>query len=153
MLDKGSLIEFILKARTKTYAGDIGKVPSLLPGSEQYEFAEGYLMYRDVYNVGNQRFAGLETVYYEGKPMWTMSYYGNFTRISEAEMDHILRKALIDKWGVARLWHSFTYKMGDFEYKIDASGNIEELEGDEMIERNGECIYYFYYAGGLIGEL
>lgn len=153
MIDKGSLTEFILMARTKTYAGDIGKVPSLVPGSTQYEYQEGDLLYRDIYNVGLAKFAGLETVYYGGSPIWTMSYYGNFAKMAEADMDRILRKALIENWSKTRLWSSFTYSMGEYVYAIDASGTIDEMEGEETIERNGSCVYFFYYSGGLIAEI
>jgi len=55
MGDKDKILQFLLKARTKTYAGAGGKVPAVLTGSEQLEYKEGDLFYRDVYYVGNRK--------------------------------------------------------------------------------------------------
>lgn len=147
-----SLTNFLLQARTKTYAGNDGKVTSFVPGTEQFEFSEGELLYRDIYNVGNGIFAGLEMIYSGDKPLWTMSYYGNFKKMPEDEMDRILRKALIETWETTRIWKKVTWKSEEFEYVCDGAGSMEELNGTETITKDGEQIYYFYYAGGKLNE-
>ncbi len=151
MVDKKKLTEFIIKARTKTYAGNSGKVKPLLEGSYQLEYSEGTWLYRDIYNLGNGKFAGLETVYFESKPVWSMSYYGNFERMTEEEVDKTLRKALIDQADKVRLWNDVEYKTEDYVYSNSGSGNIDESEGSEKIEKDGETLYYLYYAAGFIG--
>src|SRR3989344_3908542 len=97
MLDKKELTDFLLKSRTKTYAGNSGKVKPLLEGARQFEYKNGNWLYRDIYNQGRGKFAGLETIYFGGKPVWSESYYGNFEKMTEEEVDKILRRALIDK--------------------------------------------------------
>ena len=150
-MDKKKLTKFLLKARTKTYAGHMGRVKPLLQGSKQLEYKDGNWLYRDIYNIGNNKFAGLETIYFKNKPIWSMSYYGNFEKMTEEESDNILRKALIDKWNKVRLWNNVEYKIGDFVYINEGSGTIDELEGSEKIEKNGETVFFFYYAGAYIG--
>ena len=80
-MDKNKLTQFLLKARTKTYAGHSGRVKPLLVGSKQLEYKEDNWLYRDIFNIGNNKFAGLETIYFKNKPIWSMSYYGNFISI------------------------------------------------------------------------
>lgn len=152
MIDKKKLTDFILNARTKTYAGNVGEVEALLTGSKQFEYSDGEWLYRDIYNQGNGKFVGLETIYYQGKPVWSMSYYGNFEKMTEEGADAVLRKALIDNWDKVRLGNNVTYKMDDgFVYKNQGSGSIDEVEGSEEITQNGKVMYYFYYAGAFIG--
>lgn len=151
MLDKKKLLKFILKASKNTYASEGGSVKPLLPGSKQLEYSEGDFLYRDIYNLGNGKFAGLETVYLKNTPIWSMSYYGNFEKMTEEEVDKVLRKALMDKWDKVRLWNKVTYKVGKYTYINEGSGNIDQFDGGERIEKNGETLYFFYYASGIIG--
>ena len=151
-MDKNKLTQFLLEARTKTYAGHSGRVrPPILEGSKQMEYKEENWLYRDLFNIGNNKFAGLETIYFNNKPVWSMSYYGNYEKMTEEEADKTLRKALIDKWEDVRIWKNVEYKMGDYTYINEGSGNIDELDGSEKIEKNGETVFFFYYAGAFIG--
>lgn len=152
-MDKNKLIRFLKKARTKTYAGGGGKVKPLLEGSDQLEYKERDWFYRDVYFTGNGIFTGLETVYWRGKPVWSMCYYGNFKRMKEEEIDKILRKALLENWQKTRLWDYVEWKDRDYRYVCapDFQGSINEVAGSEKIFRDDKEVYFFYYAGGLIG--
>jgi len=149
---KKVVTQFLIKARTKTYAGSGGEVEPLLVGSKQLEYKEKDLLYRDIYNQGNGKFVGLETVYYNAKPIWSMSYYGNFEKMTEDEADNILRKALLDKKDKVRLWNNVTYDIDEFTYSNQGSGNISELDGSESITKSKQTVYFFYYAGGFIGK-
>ena len=151
MLDKKELTEFLLKSRTKTYAGNTGKAKPILEGARQFEYSDGGWLYRDIYNQGNGKFAGLETIYFKAKPVWSESYYGNFEKMTEEEVDKVLRRALIDKAKEVRIWNTVRYEIGDYLYLNEGSGNIDEVEGSERIEKNGETVYFFYYAGGFVG--
>lgn len=150
-MKKQLLADFLIKARTKTYAGDSGKTTPLLSGSVQLEYRVNTLLYRDIFYVGNGRFAGLETIYSENKPVWIMSYFGNFSAMSEKELDAILRKALIAN-PQTRMWKTIKWQSGEFTYvcEADANGSMDELSGSETIAKKGTSVYYFYYAGGLI---
>jgi hypothetical protein len=150
-MNKGALEAFILKARTKTYASAEGKSESILPKAVQYDYANGDFSYRDIYYIGNGIFPGIETVYFKDNPVWSMSYYGNFSKMTEEQADGMLRKALNDNWEKTRIYNYVEKDYGDFKYICDGQGNINELSGTEEIYVGNEKVYFFYYAGGFIG--
>ena len=150
-MDKKQLKEFLLKARTKTYAKAIGKTKSLLSGSVQYGYEEGDYTYQDIYYIGNGIFPGLETIYFKGKPVWSMSYFGDFKQITEEEADKILRKALMENWQTTRFNTKVEWQKDNYQYVCEGSGDIDEVEGSETITKDGKQVYFFYYAGGFIG--
>jgi hypothetical protein len=150
-MNKESLEKFLLLARSKTYAAAGGKSKSLLPDSVQYEFHEGDYSYRDVYYIGNGIFPGLETVFHKSKPVWSMSYFGDFSKMTEAQVDKMLRKALVELWQSTRMYERVEKDYGDFVYSCEGSGSIDELEGSETLHVGNEQVYFFYYAGGFIG--
>jgi hypothetical protein len=151
-MDEKILIKFLLKARANTYAGSGGKVDSLLRGSDQLEYAEEDWLYRDIYYTGKEIFMGLETVYYQNKPIWAMSYYGNFKGMTEQEIDNILKKALLENWQTARTWEKSEWQKEDYKYicEPDFDGSIKEMAGFEKILKQGKQVYTFFYAGGII---
>jgi hypothetical protein len=153
-MDKEKLLQFLLKARTKTYAGGGGKVSPLLVGSDQLEFRENDWFYRDVYFTGNGIFMGLEVVYFQDNPVWSMCYYGNFRKLSEEEIDRVLRKALLENWQTTRLWKYVEWEFENYKYVCipDYEGSIDEMAGSEKIFKEGQEVYFFYYAGGFIGR-
>jgi len=152
MLNKKKLTQFLLKARTETYAGSRGKVKSVLKGSTQLEFQEGDWLYRDVYYVGNGIFMGLEVVHYQNDPVWAMTYYGDFRGMMEEEVDNVLRKALSENWQKARTWKKVEWEENEYQYicEPDFKGSIDNLAGLEKILKEGKQIYSFVYAGGAI---
>lgn len=150
-MNKKDLEKFLLTARSKTYAAAQGKSEGMLPGSVQYEHSQGDFMYRDIYYIGNSIFPGLETVYLKDKPVWSMSYFGDFSGMSEEQIDSMLRKALIDNQKKTRMYNQVNKAYGDFTYICDGSGSIDELSGTEEIYAKSKKIYFFCYAGGFIG--
>lgn len=152
-MNKKKLTTFLVEARTETYAGGGGKVKPAFNGSTQLEYKEDGWLYRDVYYVGNGLFMGFETIYFKNKPAWSMSYYGNFQKMTEKEIDRILKKALIEKKDTARLWYKVEWQKDGFRYLCvpDGLGNIDEMAGIEEIYKGKEKVYFLYYAGGFIG--
>ena len=153
-MDKKKLISFLTDARSNTYAGGGGKVKPAFPGSTQLEYKRGDWLYRDVYNMGNKIFMGLETAYLKNKPVWSMCYYGDFTKMTEKEIDKILRAALIKYKDKTRLWHKIEWKKENFKYLCtpDFKIGIEKVAGLEEVYKGKEKVYYLFYAGGLIGS-
>ncbi len=150
-MNKKELEKFLLKARTKTYASADGKSEAILPGSVQYEYAEGDFLYRDIYYIGNGIFPGLETIYLKDTPVWSMSYFGDFSGMTEEQADSMLRKALMDNWELTRIYNRVEKDYDDFKYICDGQGTIDELTGTEEIYVRNKKVYFFYYAGGFIG--
>ena len=152
MSNKEDLLQFLLKARTKTYAGNDGKVQPVFNDSTQLEYRKGDWLYRDIYYTGKGIFMGLEVVHYQDKAVWSMSYYGNFKKMAEEEMDKILREALMKNWQTTRIWKKVEWEKDDYKYicEPDFEGSIDELAGVEKISKQGKEIYRFFYAGGLI---
>ena len=70
-----ALTRFIVKAKLSTFASNGGSVPASQPESHDMEFTDGDWMYRDSF-FGTQDFIGCEVVYYKGKPVWGMTYFG-----------------------------------------------------------------------------
>ena len=148
------LLKFLLEARTKTYAGCGGKVEPILASSKQLEYQEGEWLYRDIYYNGSGIFMGLETVYFEGKAVWAMSYFGDYQGMTEEEVDKILRGALLANWDTTRIWKSVEWEKDGYKYSCcpDFDGSIEKMVGSEKILKNEKQIYNFFYAGGLVGK-
>jgi hypothetical protein len=152
-MNKTELTNFLLEARTKTYASGGGKVtPALLKNTYQSEYREGDWFYRDVFYGGNGIFMGLEAVYFQDSAVWGMSYYGNHKGMSEKEIDKILREALMENWETTRTWRKVEWTDGKHTYvcEPDFEGSIDEMSGAEKILENGKEIYHFFYAGGLL---
>jgi Domain of unknown function (DUF5680) len=151
-MDKDALVSFLLKARTKTYAGSGGKVRPVLTGSDQLEYAEGDWLYCDIYYTGNGIFMGLETVYLKDEPVLSMSYYGNFKKMTEKEIDVILKQALLATNQDTRIWKHAEWQKEDYKYicEPDFNGSLDDFAGLEQISRSGENVYRFFYAGGLL---
>lgn len=153
MLNKEDLLQFLLKARTKTYAGAGGKVQPVFNDSTQLEYKEGDLFYRDVYYTGKGIFMGLEVIHYQNKPVWAMSYYGTCKGASEEEIYNFLKEALLANWEITRIWKKVEWEKDDYKYicQPDFEGSIDELAGVEKILKQEKEVYRFFYAGGLIG--
>jgi hypothetical protein len=150
-MDNQSILDFLLEARSKTYASDNGSVEPLLKGSKQLEYGRHGWLYRDVYNQGRGLFMGIETVYYNHSPLWSMSYFGDFGKMTEAQADRMIRQALIDHRHDTRIFKRVHTRYADFQYLCDGEGTLDELSGTEEIIIRGETVYFFYYAGGRIG--
>lgn len=147
-MNKKELRGFIIKARLQTYAGEGGKVEAALSGSTQLEFSDGDWLYREVYYTGKNTFAGLEAVYFQRKPVFSVSYYGNWGEMTEEEIDNILRGALIAN-PETRLDKKVVWEKDGFMYEClpETEEGIEEVGGTERILKDGKEIYVFYYAG------
>ncbi len=143
-MNKDELEKFIIKARTKAYAGNGGKVTSSLKGSAQLEFLEDDFKYQDVYYTGKNTFYGIETVYFQEKPVWGMSYYGNWGEMTEEEIDKILRGSLIAN-PETRLYKKINWVKGEFSYECipETTDGIDEIGGEETIFKNDKRAYVF----------
>jgi hypothetical protein len=150
------LIHFLLHARRRTYAGqdDAASVRPLLPGSKQLEYQEVPFFYRNIY-FGTTSFVGQETVYFRGRPVWSMSYSGGIIPevVSRDEEQHIytfLRQALQQVAYERPFRGPQVYSAGPYRYLDTTQGDIVHFRGEEMIMQGKKRVYALRYGGGLL---
>ncbi|HRY36698.1 MAG TPA: DUF5680 domain-containing protein [Candidatus Magasanikbacteria bacterium] len=148
-----ALSEFLEKANINTYANEKAeKVDSLRPGSRDYHFENGDLIYHDTY-FGGKKFLGEEVVYKNNIPVWGMNYYG-FTlneSVSENLFDSILRPALMSGSGDnIPVRGPKEFINGEWKYTFTAQGDLSNFTGIEEISKNGVVVCRLHCHGGYI---
>jgi len=78
-VDVQELARFLVKAKANTYAGNQREVEPQRPGFKELVFKEGRWEYRDSY-AGFYSAPGIETVRFDGQPVWSMSYSGTIAK-------------------------------------------------------------------------
>lgn len=144
---------FLREANANTYANEnVKKVNPLRPGSNDYHFEKGDLIFHDTY-FGATKFIGEEIVYKNNKPAWGMNYYG-FTlsnKISEGLFDAILRPALISGSGDnIPVRGPKKFINGEWKYTFNTKGDLANFTGLEEISKNGKVVCRLYCHGGFI---
>ena len=145
---------FIVRAKAATYVGGGRHVNSCRPGSHDLRFEDGQWAYHDSY-FGGSDFIGEEVVYFAGKPVWAMNYYGRILRadlITAAQAGQMIKASLSRMYREGRFLGGFKYTDQDLTY-IDASnGNANSFRGHELIRRGQVTAYELDYHGGLIKD-
>jgi hypothetical protein len=144
---------FLREANLNTYANEnVKKATPLGPGSNDYHFEKGELIYHDTY-FGATKFVGEEIVYKSCKPAWGMNYYG-FTvenGVSESLFDAILRPALMSGSGDnIPVRGPKKFINGDWKYTFNADGDLANFTGIEEISKSGKMVCRLYCHGGFI---
>ena len=144
-----TLIEFLIKAKTSTYAdGTKYKVPSTKPNSIDYHYKKDNFIYHDTY-YGNKEFYGREMVYVNGKFVWYMEYEGGVLNAESTNIyDKVLKPALknIDNKMPLRGPHKFS--IDDYKYVFETNGSIRKFDGIERIYKKEKLIYELKCHGG-----
>ena len=146
---------FLLEAKRRTYAarGDDASVPPLLPRSSQLEYAEGPLVYRDIY-FGMDYFVGQETVYRSAEPVWSLSYAGGLgegvTPTERSRIYAFLREALRQVSPEHPFRGPPALRSGPYTYAHTSLGDLAACSGHEAIARDGLTVYELRYAGGAL---
>ena len=153
---RNKLKKFLVLAKRNTYAGldDEATIQStLLPQSMQLEFQKGKWMYRDIYQ-GMSFFTGMETVYYEDKPVWAMSYSGGILpevdTIKTTKAYEFLRSALMLVPEQLPIRGPLEYSLDEFVYGMKLEGSLDRFFGGEEIHFMDDCIFKLSFAGGNI---
>lgn len=145
-MDK-ELIEFLIRAKIKTYAGK-GKEeePSRLK-SHDLKYIENNLMYYDTY-LGGDKFSGTEALWKDNIPIWSMNYVGRVigNNFSGDFLKEALKRVPFDK----PFRGPKEYIEGDYKYISNVIGVISWFNGKEEIYYKNELIYECFYHGGLI---
>ena len=150
MIDR--LNDFIVRAKAATYIGSGRESVPCRPGSHDLEFHEGAFHYMDSY-FGGADFIGEEVIYFEGKPVWAMNYYGRILApdsITAEETGNVLKKSLSKLYQENRFLGGFETVNGRDRYFDTNKGDSAAFMGEEWIERDGTRVYELIYHGGLI---
>jgi len=140
------LSKFIVEANKATWAGDGKEVPAQRPGYKELQHPlpdepQGDWILRDSY-VGWFRAPGMTTVYYKGKPAWTMSYggHGQTEGFEEAsgETFKFLKDALSRVTTDLPFRGPSEYVVGNKRYEFELlEGDIEDGSWKERIIEDG----------------
>ncbi len=143
-----ALKQFLVYAKLNSYANDSVKYNSTQLNTKQIAITNGNFLFIDEY-VGENPFSGVETVFYKGKPIWQMHYYGS-TIENPDKVYSFLKKALrnIDEDFPLRGKDSFNN--GTFSYHIKINGSMEQFKALETIAKEGKEIYKCKIMGGIV---
>lgn len=144
---------FLREANLNTYANEnVKKAVSLRPGSHDFHYEKGDLVYHDTY-FGTTKFIGEEIIYKNSKPVWGMNYYG-FTinnKISESLFDAILRPALMSGSGSnIPVRGPKKFINGEWKYTFTTKGDLVNFTGIEEISRKSKVVCRLFCHGGFI---
>lgn len=145
---------FIVRAKAATYVGGGAKSLSHRPGSHDLEFHEGAFAYLDSY-FGGTDFIGEEAVYFDGKPVWAMNYYGRILEpslIAASEAGQIIQESLSEMYKQGRFLGGFQHTSDKGMYADTSEGDLTSFTGKEWISRENVKVYELMYHGGLIKD-
>jgi len=145
------LKKFIYSASRATYAsGDESMKVKQSDGSTTIEFIEGDWRFHDNY-FGGEPYGGREVVFFQGKVVWMMVYYGRvLIENNNAEVYGILMEALRNTIVDTPYRGPEMFEKDNWRYENKLDGTVEYLSGAENILRNGKCVYEAKYIGGLV---
>ena len=143
------IIEFLIIAKRKTYAGKgLEEKPSRL-NSHDLKYVDGEYMYYDTY-LGGDLFSGSEALWISNTPFWSMNYVGRVK--GDNFSGDFLKEALLLVSKEYPFRGPLYYKNGDYEYKMEVSGDFNWFNGHEIILYKGIEIYECNFHGGLVKQ-
>ena len=154
----GDLATFLVEAKRRTYAGlddDATVAAPLLAGSKQLEHRAPPYAYRDIY-FGMGFFVGQETVSYDDRVIWSMSYSGGVgaeikERDSFLAVYKFLRQALLGVSAEEPYRGPRLFQQAVMIYRNEVEGSLDRFHGVETISgHDGARLYALRYSGGLL---
>jgi uncharacterized protein DUF5680 len=153
-MDINELNAFIVRAKAATYVGDGEPVTPCRLESHDLRFSDGEWEYLDSY-FGGRDFIGEEVVYFAGKPVWAMNYYGrilNDDLLTGAQAGQMIKASLSRMYEQGRFLGGFEHVEQDLIYVDASEGSPDGFHGREFIRREQEIAYELVYHGGLIRD-
>lgn len=147
------LKQFIYAASRATYAsGDESIKVKQSDGSTTIEFMAGDFKFHDNY-FGGEPYGGREVVFYQGKSVWMMVYYGFVhSETSNAEVYGFLMEALRHTTVETPYRGPERFEKGAWRYENKLDGTVENFTGMEKIFRDEKPVYEAKYIGGLVDQ-
>lgn len=141
------IIDFLIKAKRKTYAGKGAETVSTRPQSHDLVYSEDDYMYYDTY-LGGNKFVGGEALWTKNRPYWSMNYTGRV--IGEDFSGDFLKEALLNVPYDKPFRGPENYENGDYTYSCSIEGDFNWFQGYEAIYYNRNKIYECHFHGGII---
>ena len=150
-MDSKRLKAFLNDPDQKGYAGgneeEWVKEPD---GSTTIVFEKGPWKSHDNF-FGGEPYGGRTVVFYEGKPVWMIVYYGWVEEGADPDSVYgILRNALGQMPEDYPFRGPKRYEEGDFVYTKAWKGEIDRFSGEEKIMQGKKLIYQASYVGGWV---
>jgi hypothetical protein len=148
-----NLKEFLIDSNAAGYAGGEEKKWIKEPdGSTTIPFEKGLWKSHDNF-FGGEPYGGRTVVFYEGKSVWMMVYYGKVMEgIEPKSVYGILRNALAKMPEDYPFRGPKEFKEGEYTYTNSWQGEVEDFSGEEQITKAGNVIYRANYLGGLVDQ-
>jgi hypothetical protein len=144
---QNDLVEFLIKAKKKTYAGKGAETITSRPNSHDLMFEENELKYIDTY-LGGKLFTGEEAMWQNDIPFWAMNYSGRV--IGDNFNGDFLKLALFNVPKENPYRGPECFEDGEYTYSCKVNGEPEWFQGYEEIQVHGEKIYECYFHGGIV---
>ena len=147
-----NLKKFIFDASRATYAsGDESIKQKQADGSTTIVFEKDFYKFHDNYFCG-EPYGGREVVFFEGKAIWMMVYYGLVHDGANKEVYGFLMEALSSCVEDMPYRGPESYEKGIWRYENIFTGEVEQFSGIEKIFKDTVCIYEASYLGGVIDK-
>lgn len=144
---------FLLHANAAGYASGKEKAwTKESDGSTTIVYEEGAWKSHDNF-FGGEPYGGRTVVFYNGKPVWIMVYYGRVMKgVDPNTVYKTLRNALKEMPENYPYRGPKQYKEGTSLYNNTWSGTLENFSGKETITLNRKLAYEARYMGGLVDQ-
>ncbi|MCY6356866.1 DUF5680 domain-containing protein [Clostridium sp. ZS2-4] len=143
----GDIIEFLCRAKKKTYAGKGEEASPSRPNSHDLHYIEDNLKYIDTY-IGGKSFAGAEALWENDVPIWSMNYIGRI--LEDVFNGDFLKEALLLVPKEHPYRGPLVYENGEYKYHCIVKGEFKWFEGYEEIFYNDKKVYECIFHGGCI---
>lgn len=136
---------FLIRAKNSTYISGSNLSVSSKPNSYAYHYSEGEYTYTDSY-MGNEHFAGEETVWLKDLPVYAMNYYG---QILSENFNIDFLKEMLSLVSYEKPFRGPEYhQKGGCAYHCQVHGDFDCFHGEETIYCNHEKVYFCLFHGG-----
>ncbi len=143
---------FLFYSKKNSYANENSKYELTELNTKKLVLSKGRFRYIDEY-AGENPFSGVETVYYDNRPIWQMHYYGWTIDENPERVYKFLRIALRNVDAACSIRGKSNFKMGNFEYTLDINGDLKRFEGREYIYKGDKSVYECVIFGGMLMDL
>ena len=152
LFNQTELYQFIVEAKANAYVARAPKCLSSRQGAHDIQYRQGRFQYLDSY-FGGTDFLGQEVVYFDGKPVWAMNYYGAILQPERYDGEKAGNAVLAS---LSKLYESGHF-LGESKnetawgiYHDTNQGDVTSFTGYEWITLDDIKVYQLHYHGGVI---